>query len=797
MPWNALRADAALSGSLAEVLLLRKIFGGSRLLERYILRAILPYFFLTWLLLTAVLLAQQVGKFAELLGISGAPLAIALEVAMGIIPNVSVFTLPMAMLVGTAAAFGRMGSDSEIISLRAAGASTWRIVSPVLLIGMSLTLLCVANSFELAPRAAQSMRSAMLRATLHKLDSPVQPRTFNTQLPGKVIYVRDGDESSGQWGRVFIHWLEQGGELRLVTARSGRIDLTGEQSELVLSDATVTTLPAELLWEEAEASRVITERSAQLRVRLKTGREAVIRQLNSRTPEPEELNWRELRARISPNSPDPELKRVADAAWAASQKRLALSTTPLAFALLGVGLGIRAKRGGRGLAVGFSVFSMLIFYFLFLGGDYLARIGAIPVAAGAWLATAFTLSAGAVLLLAGERNLINGLRIKLKKGGVTAPGQGVAGRTDLRSWFFPTLLDRTILSSLFAYFCLSLLTLVGVFLIFTVFELLRFLALTDEGGRTVLAYLWYLIPLAALGVSPISMLVATLVSYSLMARRSEAVAWWASGQSIYRIALPGAVFALLACSVYWLVQEQVLPEANRKQDVLRTRIRGGRINNFSPTGTQWLAGDGNIYGFKFGAGADVLESPSCFEFDENGVHILRVVTGHRGRVGQSGTLLIERAIKLDLRERIPGKLQRFDSYPIQLALSQDAFKPSLKRPSELNTSELSNYIRLLQSQGVSASDLTMYSIIKKRRAADPLALLVMTIVSIPLALMFGKRSAVISLLGAVVIGLAFWGGVSLFQQLGNYGLIPPTLAAFSLPLLFTTIGIYILSRSRT
>lgn len=779
------------------MLLLRKMLGGSRLFERYIVWAIVPYFLLTWLLLTAVLLAQQVGKFAELLGISGAPLAIALEVALGIIPNVSIFTIPMAMLVGTAAAFGRMGSDSEIVSMRAAGAGTLRIVSPVLLLGLLLTAVCLANGFELAPNAAHSMRRALLRATLHRLDSPVQPRTFNTQLPGMVVYVRDGDEESGRWGRVFIHWLERGGrELRLVTARSGRIDLTGDQSELVLSDAMVTTLPAELAWEEAESARVVTERSAQLRVRLSTGRDAIIRQLDARPSDPDELGWEELRERLNSNSPDPAEKQGAEAAF---HKRLALCTTPLAFALLGVGLGVRAKRGGRGLAVVLSIFSMLLFYFLFLGGDYLGRVGAIPAPAGAWLSTCLSLASGIALLLTGERNLFYSLIGKIKGARRTSTPKAAVGRPSLRgSWVFPALLDRTILSSLLAYFSLSLLALVGVFLIFTVFELLRFLALTNTGGRVVLAYLWYLIPLAGLGVSPICMLVATLVTYSLMARRSEAISWWASGQSIYRIALPGAVFALAACSVYWLVQERVLPDANRQQDNLRARIRGaGRANAVSPTGTQWLATEDSIYGFKFGPGGESLDAPSSFEFDEEGVHIRRTLTGQRARVDKSGGLIFERAIKLDLSASGPGRIQRVSDFALEEKLPQGAFKPTLKRPSELNTLELSNYISLMERQGAEASELAMYSIIRKRRTADPLALLVMTIVSIPLAVMFGKRSAVLSLLCAVIIGLAFWGGVSLFQQLGNYGFIPPTLAAFSLPLLFATIGIYILSRVRT
>src|SRR5918997_459283 len=217
------------------------MLSSSRLVERYVVWAILPYLCLAWLVLTGILLTQQVGKFSDLLGVANAPLRASLDVAAGIVPNISIFTIPMAMLIGTAAAFGRMGGDSEIVALRAAGAGTWRIVSPVLALGLLLSLLTLFNGFELAPASMRSMRQSLARAAIQRLESPAQPRTF-TQMPGKVIYVRDGDEARGLWGRVFIYWLEPR-ELRLVPARSGRIDNTGEQSELLLSDAVVTTPP--------------------------------------------------------------------------------------------------------------------------------------------------------------------------------------------------------------------------------------------------------------------------------------------------------------------------------------------------------------------------------------------------------------------------------------------------------------------------------------------------------------------------------------------------------------------------
>ena len=212
----------------------------------------------------------------------------------------------MAVLTGTATGFSRMGSDSEIVALRAAGIGTWRMAWPMLLLGMATTAATLWIGMEIAPVSAKDLRQVALSAALYKLESPVDPRTFNTEMPGKVIYVRDGNQSSGQWGRVFIHWQEQNGAVRLVTARSGRIDTSGSQTELVLSDAIVTTLPPNNPPSAERGTRITSERSAQLRVRddrLNLGRGALIERFRGRQLEPDEMSWQELR-QLTRTAPD-------------------------------------------------------------------------------------------------------------------------------------------------------------------------------------------------------------------------------------------------------------------------------------------------------------------------------------------------------------------------------------------------------------------------------------------------------------------------------------------------------------
>src|SRR5437773_1641889 len=215
-----------------------------RLIERYILRTIFPYSVASLILLTAILFAQQTGRYFETIFHGVMPSGFIYELALALLPTVLVFTVPIAVLSGTIIGLGRMGSDSELVAMRAAGISTWKMLWPVLLLG----LLTTAGAFELnlheVPRAQEHLRLVAVRAALYKLDSPVQPRTFTSDIPSYVIYVRDGDRTRGEWGRVFIQSIETDGSTRVITARKGRIDSSKEQSELVLQDAVQTRLPA-------------------------------------------------------------------------------------------------------------------------------------------------------------------------------------------------------------------------------------------------------------------------------------------------------------------------------------------------------------------------------------------------------------------------------------------------------------------------------------------------------------------------------------------------------------------------
>ena len=147
------------------------------------------------------------------------------------------------------------------------------------------------------------------------------------------------------------------------------------------------------------------------------------------------------------------------------------------------------------------------------------------------------------------------------------------------------------------------------------------------------------------------MLIAVLVTYALLAKRSEAVAWWACGQSVYRLMLPGLIFALTAAAGAWLIQEKLMPASNIQQDALRAQIRGSAARATTRTGRQWLASaeSNRLYSYEYDEQHRLLSDLTIYDFDSSGVHLTGMTSGQQGSWTTPTTLAVTRADSLAIR----------------------------------------------------------------------------------------------------------------------------------------------------
>src|ERR1044071_3412651 len=130
------------------------------LIDRYLIREIVPYLLLGLLLLTAIIFAHEASRFSELLVVAsrnGLPMQTLSNILAALVPGILVFTLPISLLIGTLVGLGRLSGDSEIVALGASGTSRLRMLAPVVLLSLLTAAVMMYITFSLLPRSVRGL----------------------------------------------------------------------------------------------------------------------------------------------------------------------------------------------------------------------------------------------------------------------------------------------------------------------------------------------------------------------------------------------------------------------------------------------------------------------------------------------------------------------------------------------------------------------------------------------------------------------------------------------------------------
>ena len=343
------------------------------LISKYLLRTIVPYFAFSWLLLSVILFVQQASRYSDIFFSVNIPTNLIWQLTIALIPNVVAFTCPMAILVGTIIGLAKMQGDSELVAIRASGVGNLQIAVPIVILGILLSVFAFFVNLRGVPVAALLVRNVALQTAIKKLESPLEPGVFNTEVAGYTIYVKGGDIESGRWKNIFIYSEDaKAGTVRLITSQQGRVDTTGQLSELVLENASVSTLPV-----VPGQGKYVSESIGEVRLAIKTRRSDLIDRLTSSNLMPEELGLAQL-SEYAANA-DGKEKIEAQIVW---QRRILLSITPFIFCILGTVIVLRFNRGGRGFGIALALGILIGFYLLAFLGEQLARTSKISVLVG-------------------------------------------------------------------------------------------------------------------------------------------------------------------------------------------------------------------------------------------------------------------------------------------------------------------------------------------------------------------------------------------------------------------------------
>ena len=272
---------------------------------------------------------------------------------LSVIPFSLVFTIPWGFLVAVLLVFGKLSAENELVSMRMAGVGLLRIAMPVFILGALLSGLCLWLNVSMAPKAKDTIKFVLYEAVRENPNALLDPGVVQTRFKGQKVFVesRDGNLLYGLHLYQLKDKEDTGFPAASIYAREAKLKIIQEskQLRLHLTDAYMETRNPDGTRELA----FIGEQEPLLF-------DFAVERKKSRKPST--MTNEEIRSDLTSNDELEDKKR--NRLGNEIQRRYAFSLACLALSLVGVPLGINARRKetSTGLAISIVV---ALGYFLF------------------------------------------------------------------------------------------------------------------------------------------------------------------------------------------------------------------------------------------------------------------------------------------------------------------------------------------------------------------------------------------------------------------------------------------------
>lgn len=772
-----------------------------RILTRYILGEVLSHTLVGIGLFTFVLFMPQLVQILELVVQDGASPMSVLKLVLFTLPNSLTVTIPMALLVGVLLGLSRLAADSEVTAMRACGFGVFQFVRIVAIVGAAAWFLGLFNSLYLAPKSTTAMLKVENSLRNSQATFQVQPRVFYEDFKNSILYVQDVrvERHASVWSHVFLADISNPRSPKITLAEQATV-VGGQHHELRmrLRNGEQHEMPPK----DPGAYSISTFAQTDLPIQISSGQETT------------RIGHSDVPILAMSNRQLYDRAHAANGRWyqIELQKRYAYPTACLVLMLVGIPLGLSSRRGGKSMGFVLTIFLVFVYYFLSSTGMALARQQKIPVTLGVWGANLLFGMAGMLLLYQMSRGTVRFpmLRVgeKLRKvfhrGAEPSPG-AVFDALPRRTLYegFPLILDDYVLRSFVGSFLLVEISFVMLSLIFSLFELLSDIIRNHAALEVVGEYLLNLMPSMIYTITPLSVLIAVLVTVGTLNRSSELTAMKATGISLYRAVAPIFMIAAMLSVVMFTFEQFYLPNANRKQEALRSEIKGKPPRTFLRPDHEWVFGKtkpdqgSQIFYYEyFDSANNRFANLTVLEFQPNSFVLAgRIFASDVVWDPQQHDWTFEDGWVRTFEGGTISSYRKFSSevFP-NIADPPSYFKKEDLQSSEMTFTELAHYIHDLSQSGFDTLPLRVQL---DKKIAYPLVTLVMAILAVPFSLSMGKRGSLTGVAVAIGVAIAYWVAAGLFEAMGNVNTMPVVLAAWSPDLLFGLVGGYLLLRTPT
>ncbi len=362
------------------------------------------------------------------------------------------------------------------------------------------------------------------------------------------------------------------------------------------------------------------------------------------------------------------------------------------------------------------------------------------------------------------------------------------------------LLDRYISTSILTTFIATLVIFTGLFILFDSTGHLDEFIDRKIPLEIIIQYYLYAMPDIVSQTSSIACLISVLLTYSALSNHNEITVMRASGMNFWKIVRPALIFALFLSVVIFWVNEKFVPYATAEQKEIENQYMILEVDRKYKK--EKIIKNLTFYGLRnrlyyidtFAAKENKLSGITILEYDNNQNLVQKIIalegrwTGiawkfYRAQITTYG----EKGV------RSPLKIKVYNEKLMDIKETPRDFVKQRLNVRAMNIRELGQYIERFADSGANKA-LNKLRVDYHQKIAYPFGNFVIVLLGLPFALMMkNRKGTTFTSLGiAMAIGFLYYVANAVALALGKGGVLPPTLSAWTAPIIFTGIGLLVI-----
>ena len=329
----------------------------------------------------------------------------------------------------------------------------------------------------------------------------------------------------------------------------------------------------------------------------------------------------------------------------------------------------------------------------------------------------------------------------------------------------------------------------------TLFKIAKYI--TDYGASlsAVVKVFVFGLPNVIMWTFPMSMLLATLLTFGRLSSSSEITAMKSCGIGFFRIAMPAILLGFLVSIVAILFNEHVVPWANTAyRNVVYYEIQGNSGAKSQDHIILKDIKDGQIqrllYARRYDADSQSLQNVTLQEFNDAG-KVSHVENAEYAEY-EGKEWIMHNGMLYDISDGESEHTLRFNTQVLPISASPRQIVREQKDPEELTMKELKAQIRIMKTQYVDTNELEteLY-----QRITVPMASLIFALIGVPLGLQPTRNSSSAGFAMSVIIIFFYYALMTMANAIGRSGALSPMLAVWIPNIVGLIAGLFLIRKA--